>query len=163
MSSRGKEKKDEWINSLPIEVSSLNAEVRNLERKADDQEQYSRINCLLIHGLTETKTEDTDEVVLDVINNKLNIKMSQISIYRSHRSGKPKSPGQKPWAIIVKLTRYKDRHHVFKNKKLLKGIGYSVTENLTLKKMEHLKKVREQHGFENVCTLDGKIMFGKWR
>ena len=51
----------------------------------------------------ETKTEDTDEMVLDVINNKLNIEMSRISIDRSHRLGKWKGPGQKPRAIIVKL------------------------------------------------------------
>ena len=107
----------------------------------------------------ETKTEDTDEMCLDVINNKLNIEMSQISIDRSHRLGKRKGPGQKPRAIIVKFTRYKDRHHVFRNKKLLKGTGISVTESLTLKRMEHLKKAREQHGFANVWTLDGKIMF----
>ena len=43
--------------------------------------------------------------------------------------------------------------------KLLKGSGISVTESLTLKMMEHLKKTREQHGFENVWTLDRKIMF----
>ena len=64
--------------------------------KADNQEQYSRRNYLLIHGLMETKTEDTNEVVLDAINNKLNIEMSQISIGRSHRLGKRKGPGQKP-------------------------------------------------------------------
>ena len=114
---------------------------------------------MLLHGLTETKTEDTDEMVLDVINNKLNIELSQISIDRSHRLGKRKGPGQKPRAIIVKFTRYKDRHHVFSKKKLLKGTGISVTESLTLKRMEHLKKAREQHGFANVWTLDGKIMF----
>ena len=112
-------------------------------------------------GLTETKTEDTDEMVLDVINNKLNIKMSQISIDRSHRLGKRKGPGQKPRAIIVKFTRYKDRHHAFRNKKLLKGTGISVTESLTVKRMEHLKKSRKQDGFANVWTLDGKIMFIK--
>ena len=145
-----RKEKDELINSLQIEVSSLKVEVKNLEKKADDQEQYSRRNCLLIHGLTETKTEDTDEMVLDVINNKLNIEMSQISIDRSHRLGKRKGPGQKPRAIIVQFTRYKDRHHVFTNKKLLKGSGISVTESLTLKSMEHLKKAREQHGFSNV-------------
>ena len=156
---RERKEKDELINSLQIEVSSLKVEVKNLEKKADDQEQYSRRNCLLIHGLTETKTEDTDEMVLDVINNKLNIEMSQISIDRSHRLGKRKGPGQKPRAIIVKFTRYKDRHHVFSKKKLLKGTGISVTESLTLKRMEHIKKAREQYGFPNVWTLDGKIMF----
>ena len=81
---RERKEKDELINSLQIEVSSLKVEVKNLEKKADDQEQYSRRNCLLIHGLTETKTEDTDEIVLDAINNKLNIGMSQIIIGSSH-------------------------------------------------------------------------------
>ena len=156
---RERKEKDELINSLQIEVSSLEVEVMNLEKKATDQEQYLHRNCLLIHGLMETKTEDTDEMVLDVINNKLNIEMSQISIDRSHRLGKRKGPGQKPRAIIVKFTRYKDRHHVFSKKKLLKGTGISVTESLTLKRMEHLKKAREQHGFANVWTLDGKITF----
>ena len=114
---------------------------------------------MLIQGLTETKTEDTNEICLGVINNKLNIELSQVSIDRSHRLGKWKSPGQKPPAIIATFTRYKDRHHVFRNKKLLNETSISVTESLTLKRMEHLKKARDQHGFVNVWILDGKIMF----
>ena len=129
---RERKEKDQLINSLQIEVSFLKDDVKNLEKKADDQKQYSRKNCLLIHVLNETKTEDTDEMVLDVINNKLNIEMSQISIDRSHRCGKRNGRGQKPRAIIVKFTRYKDRNHIFRNKKLLKGSGISVTESLTL-------------------------------
>ena len=53
--------------------------------------------------------------------------MSQISIHRSHRLEKRKNPGQKPQAIIVKFTRYRDRHHVYRNKRLLKRSGISVT------------------------------------
>ena len=136
-----RKEKDELINSLQIEVSSLKVEVKNLEKKTNDQEQYSRRNCLLIHGLNETKTENMDKMVLDVINDKLNMEMSQVSIDRSHRLGKRKGACQKSRAIIVKFTRYKDRNHVFRNKKILKGSGISVTESLTLKRMEHLKKV----------------------
>ena len=44
-------------------------------------------------------------------------------------------------------------------RKLLKGSSISVTESLTLKKMEHLKNVRQQPGFANVWTLVGEIMF----
>ena len=91
----------------------------------------------------ETETEDIGEMALYVISNNLNIEMSQISIDRSQRLGKRKVPGQKPRAIIIKFTRCKDRHHTFRNKKHLKKIGISVTESLTLKRMEHLKKVRE--------------------
>ena len=154
-----RKEKDELINSLQIEVSSLKVEVKNLEKKPDDQEQYSRRNCLLIHGLNGTKIENMDKMVLGVINDKLNMDMSQVSIDGSQRLRKRKGPGQKPRAIIVKFTRYKDKHHVSRNKKLLKGSGISITESLTLKRMEHLKKAREQHGFANVWTLDRKIMF----
>ena len=87
-------------------------------------------------------------MVLDVINDKLNMEMSQVSIDGSHRLGKRK--GQKPRAVIVKFTGYKDRNHVFRNKKLFKRSSISFTESLTLKRMEHLKKAREQHGFANV-------------
>ena len=52
-----KERKEKYelINSLQIEISSLKVELKNLEKKADDQEQYSHGNCLLIHGLTGKK------------------------------------------------------------------------------------------------------------
>ena len=79
-----RKEKDELINSLQTEVSSLKVEVKNLEKKTDDQEQYSHKNCLLIHGLNETKTEDTDKMVLDVISDKLSMGMSQVSIDRSY-------------------------------------------------------------------------------
>ena len=99
---RERKEKYELINSLQIEVSSLKVEVKNPEKKADDQKHYSCRNCLLIYGLKK-KTEDTDEMVLDVINNKLNINMSQISIDRSHSLGKRKGPGQKHKLLYCKV------------------------------------------------------------
>ena len=94
----------------------LSDKVENLEKTADDKEQYSHSNYLLIHRLNERKTEDTAKIVLDVISNRSNIEMCQVSIERSHRLGKRNGPGQKPQAIIVKFTRYNDRHHVFGNR-----------------------------------------------
>ena len=41
--------------------------------------------------------------------------MSQICIDGNHRLRKQEGPRQKPRAIIVKFTRYKDGHHVFRN------------------------------------------------
>ena len=98
-------------------------------------------------------------MILNVINGKLNIKMSQINIGRSHRLGRLKGPVQKSRAIIVRFTGYKDRHHVVRNKRLLKESGIFVTERPTLKRMEQLKKAREQHGFVNIWTTGWKIMF----
>ena len=90
-------------------------EVKNLEKKADDPEQYLRRNCFLIHGLTEIKIDDTGETILYLINKELKTKMSHRSIDWSHRLEKPKGPGEKPQSIIVKFIWYKDKHHVFSN------------------------------------------------
>ena len=48
---------------------------------------------------------------------------------------------------------------VFSNKKNLKGSDVSITESLSPKRMEILKKARIEHGFTNVWTSDGKILY----
>ena len=45
------------------------------------------------------------------------------------------------------------------NKKCLKGKGKSITENLFAFRMQKLKNSRDEDGFFNVWTVDGKIMF----
>ena len=59
----------------------------------------------------------------------------------------------------MKFARYNTRNSIYRNKKLLKGKGISVTETLTAKRFKMLEKARELHGFVNVWSQDGKIMF----
>ena len=47
----------------------------------------------------------------------------------------------------------------YRNKKVLKEKGISVTESLTAKSIKMLEKARELHGFVNVWSQDGKMMF----
>ena len=87
------------------------------------------------------RTGDMDEMVLGIISNKLNIEISQISINRGHSLGKRKGPGLKPRAIIVKFAWYKEKSLEIKNYGRFFGFdGFSVTDSLTPKRMEHLKK-----------------------
>ena len=79
-------------------------------------------------------------------------------IDRSHRLGKIKKD-KKPQPIIVKFVRYNTRHSIFSMKKKLKGNALSITESLTVKRIEQLKKAREEHDFKDVWTQDGKILF----
>ena len=76
----------------------------------------------------------------------------------SSRLDAPKNNG-KSRPIIIKFVRYNTRCRVFKNKKKLKGKSISVTESLTKKHMEALNKAREDHGFENVWSSEGKILY----
>ena len=66
-------------------------------KEIDDNEQYSRRNCLLIHGVKETEKEVTDTQVLNLINKELKIpgdKFSIVDIDRSHRLGKKSNDRQ---------------------------------------------------------------------
>ena len=47
----------------------------------------------------------------------------------------------------------------FSKEKLLKGKGISITESLTRFRMKKLEEAREKHGFKNVWSIDGRIMF----
>ena len=111
-----------------------------------------------MHGIPESNDENTADLVLKTINEKLDVEITENGIDRSRRIGRKKD-GQKPRPITVKLTRYNTRKKLFASKRKLKGTGVSITENLTSKRMEQLNKAREEHGFTNIWTTDGKILF----
>ena len=111
-----------------------------------------------MHGITETNDENTDGLVPKTINEKLDVDITENEINRSHRIGRKKDR-QRPRPIIVKLTRYNTRKKVFASKTKLKRTSVSVTESRRSKKMKQLNKAREEYGFTNVWTTDGRILF----
>ena len=78
-------------------------------------------------------------------------------IDRSHRLGKSQAGKIRP--VIVKFARYHTRNKIFRKKKLLKGKQVSITESLTKRRVAELKEAREKHGFHDVWTSDGKILY----
>ena len=59
--------KDKKIGNLESQVSILSKKVEVLERGMDKQEQYSRRNCILLHGIEENDDEKTDEIVIKTV------------------------------------------------------------------------------------------------
>ena len=70
-----------------MEMSKMNEKIKELEKKIDRQEQYSRPNCIMIHGTAENKKENPDQQAIYFINHNLEIKVDEIEIDRSHRIG----------------------------------------------------------------------------
>ena len=93
---------------------------------------------------------------MGVIDTKMDIKITENDIDRTHRIGKPKNNG-KPRPVIIKFVRYNDREKVFSCKKLSKGSGVSITKSLAAFHMKKLTNARETFGFRNVWTVDGRI------
>ena len=143
---KDRKEKEKIINNLKGEVSYLSEKLGKLEESIDAQQQYSRRNCLLLHGIEETKGEDTDNIVLEILNNDMDLNILKTALDCSHRIGNPKSK-KKPRPIIIKFVRYYDRRDVFMNKKCLKGTGKSITESLTAFRMQKPKNARDEHVF----------------
>ena len=71
---------------------------------------------MLIHGLPESKNENTDKLVIDTIKEKMGKEIEKDEIDISHRLGAPKNNG-KSRKIILKFAKYNIRSTTFKNKK----------------------------------------------
>ena len=114
---KDRREKDAIIATLQSELKSASMKVEDLEKKMERQEQYSRRNCILIHGLKEEIDESTDDRVLKLFREELNEDVLLADLDRTHRIGKKSDSSSKPHPVIVKFARYKIRKKVFKSKK----------------------------------------------
>ena len=71
---------------LKSENKRLQERLDNLSNAIDDHEQRNRNNCLLLHGVEELDGENTDDLVLKIINEKLELPMVLENIHRSWSS-----------------------------------------------------------------------------
>ena len=72
---------------------NLVQQIKDLEWAVDSQEQYSRRNCLLFHGITESAGETNhrlQESVIGIMNGKLGMNIKESDIDRLHRIGRPR-------------------------------------------------------------------------
>lgn len=140
-------------DSLKYEIQTTVDKLDELQKKYDDvedildeQEQYSRRNCLVIFGVPENDRENTNEVTMGIFKNNLNIEVHSGEIDRSHRIGPKSHKKDKPRGIIVKFAQYNIRDKVYKAKKRLKGSTpkMHILESLTAKRVKLLDDLRKK-------------------
>ena len=100
--------------TLQNELKNASMKVEDLENKMERQEQYSRRNCILNHGLKEEKNESADDRVLKLFREELKEHVLLVDLARTHRIRKKRDSRNKPCPVIVKFVQYKK---VFKSKK----------------------------------------------
>ena len=71
-----RKEKERQILEPKIKVKYLNEKVETMDMCLDSHGQYSRRNCLLIHGVKENEKEDTDEVVIEFFEKEMKEKLS---------------------------------------------------------------------------------------
>ena len=152
------------MDAMRESVEDREEVIQQLLSRVDELEQYSRRECLVLNGVKENphETEDIDEIVFDVISQKLGMKIStNDDIQRCHRL-KTRRPchspveRQSPRPIIIKFVSYRKRQ-VFTSKKKLKGSGLVLTESLTATRQAVPAKAKLAFGVRNCWTNDGRI------
>ena len=149
------------IQTRDTRIASLEKKIENLLDQQDEAEQYSRRNCLIFHGLEEKVNENTDETVIKLCEEKMNVKINPRDIDRSHRIGPSKD--KKNRGVIVKFTNYKTRDQIYKNRKKLRSSqegAIFVHESLTKTRSELFWKVKSKYKdmIEALWTQDGRIL-----
>lgn len=177
-SLQGEESKSDEVENLRKQFTNftksafemlkiLRESIEKVETRVDEVEQYSRRNCILLHGVPETAAEEPCAVVCDVFKNKLGLDIKILDIDRAHRLGRNGQNSNRTAAdivkegsrpIIVKFVSYASRALVFKQKVKLKGTKIFITESLTKHRLQLYKMTKEKFGIRNVWTSDGRIV-----
>lgn len=130
-------------------------EIEQIKVELNRQAQYSRKDNLRIFGKAESKDEDCKQVVCDLIKNSLKVKIVPSDISAAHRL--PKSGKQKHPPIIIRLKDRSQRQEILKVRKLLKGSGISVSEDMTRENVQLVKDAEVSGYFTSVWFANGKV------
>lgn len=147
----------EKYNSLETQTAKNTVQLLTVHSKVDSLEQYSKRNNLRFFGVPESADEDTGEITLRTIREKMSIGINMGDIEDAYRIGTPNNEG--PRTIFVKFATYGVRQQVYKKRTSLGGTRITVREDLTRTRVEVLKFAVDKFGRNNVWTMDGRI---KW-
>lgn len=148
----------EQIRDIKAELVSVKIKLDGQDQRLDTLEQYSRRNCLLIHGVEEAPSENAYVKVIDVLNTRLNLTVSSEDIDRCHRLGVAGPHNKRKRPIIVKFVSYQTREAVWRGKRNLRNSGLLITESLTRMRSDLLSLVQKIVGPKNCWTQDGTVI-----
>lgn len=149
-------KQNDAIKSLEQNFDSLKKENDILKFRAEKTELYLRRNNLRIIGIPETTNENTEQVIINFLHDKMSLNIDLNELESCYRMG-VKREGKKHRAIVVKFLSKKTRNLVYKSKKILKGQRVLIKEDLTTNRLELYKKACEEFHPKNVWTSEGII------
>ncbi|CAG9825699.1 unnamed protein product [Phaedon cochleariae] len=144
------------IKTLGGSLKKITGENEMLRNKLDNMEQEMKKNNLRIFNLQENSQENTSQDIITFFRSKLAISLEDKDIDICYRIGKNDNT-RKPRGIFLKLKNFDKRQEIYHKKKLLKGTGVIIREDLTKLRVEMLSKAIEKTSLKNVWTEGGKI------
>ena len=124
----------------------------------EEQEAYSRRNCLRIHGIAESANENTNELIVKLAREKLKIDMVVGDIDRSHRIyPRNLDSSESPKTLIVKFSRFNVRDEFYRARTNLRGSKIYVNEDPTKNRQILFNKARKCEKVRKIWTNNCRI------
>ena len=136
------------------------------ERTINDLEQYSRRNCLILHGCRDIPKKESSYTEFEsYVVNKLNLRLGlshRIKTFDIDTCHILPSRKKDTSPIIIKFVRRSVRDSIYSSKKNLKSEEenaekLSITESLTKRRLALEEEARNAFGFRNVWTCYGNV------
>jgi hypothetical protein len=116
--------------------------------------------------VTSLPEQDLTTRIITILNSNLNSAIQEQDLVAVHRIGRPTPDGNaasspKPAPIIVQFSIRQLRNSTLSKRRLLKGKGFSLTEQLTARKSQILKKCNElvsAQKIQSTWSHDGRIL-----
>ncbi|CAG9812893.1 unnamed protein product [Phaedon cochleariae] len=145
----------EKTQSLENTMSDETRKREEAEMKLEYSDQLSRQTSLRIFNLREMSKENTRTELIDLFNSKMGMKLKSEDIEICYRVGKQNNKHSR--CTYLKLSNIAVKQNIYAKKKMLKGTGIVVKEDLTKKKVDLVNQIAEKIGFKNVWPENGKI------
>ncbi len=113
--------KSSTVDKLESEVQMLKERNKQLEEKVLRQENYSRRENVIIHGMPVNEEEDCYDLMKGIF---ARINVGPLVLSRCHRLHYGKRP------IIARFLNYQDKVTVMKNRRLLKGSNIFINDDV---------------------------------
>ena len=138
----------------------MNKNFEKIERIVDRLEEYSRRNRLLLHGIPEDERENTDDLVLGTLNEKVHGDLTLSDLDKTHLTCQKNAASNKPKAVIDKCVscNVSKRTFFFSIKAFKRNTSYYYRKRNS-QGNENFKGGKGKTPFCNVWTTDGKILY----
>lgn len=146
---------DSRIEELENRTEQYQSKYCELEKKVDMLEQANKLKKLRLYGMVEEPKEKLKDKVLDIISKKMGI--PEINLEDCYRIGKKNAIDKNPRPVILLFDSTKFRNKVFHTKKLLKGSGLVIVEELSRINSDIFRQAKERFGVKKVWSRDGRI------
>ncbi|KAG5860761.1 hypothetical protein JTB14_022045 [Gonioctena quinquepunctata] len=130
---------NEKNNNLTQVLQNQEHQIRTLIANQESYDHIRRSRNIIIYGVKESVNEDFMNTILEIINNKLNIRLDMISIDNCFHMKTPDKNNIKP--IMVQFSTVFVKNLVYSKTKLLKGMGMIIREDLSPETQKLLKAV----------------------